>query len=136
MPGAPSEDFQKTLADSRLQLAIYSSTRRLMDHRAAVVSPDALPDYQELRTRANQIKRHTIEHLDHYLTELESNVTAHGGKVIFCRDGRDVTEFLVALAKERNAGLIVKSKSMTTEEIHFNEALEAHGLETVETDLG
>jgi len=136
MPATPKEDFQKTLADSRLQLAIYSSTRRLMDHRAAVVAPEALSDYQELRTRANQIKSHTIDHLDHYLTELESNVTAHGGRVVFCRDSGDVTEFLVGLAKERNARRIVKSKSMVTEEIHFNDALEKNNLEVVETDLG
>ncbi|HLH00774.1 MAG TPA: LutB/LldF family L-lactate oxidation iron-sulfur protein [Bryobacteraceae bacterium] len=136
MPDVPTEQFAQTLADPRLQLAIYSATQRLIDHRAAAVAVDRLPDYQALRTRANEIKRHTIEHLDYYLEQLESNVIAHGGKVIFCRTGDEVADFVLGLAKERNARLIVKSKSMTTEEIHFNDHLERHQLETVETDLG
>ena len=136
MQGIPTGGIHETIGDSRLQLAIYSATRRLIDHRAGAVGPDRLPDYQELRTRANEIKRHTIENLDYYLEQFESNVTAHGGKVVFCRTGDEVADFVLALAKERNAHLIVKSKSMTTEEMHLNERLERHQLEAVETDLG
>src|SRR5262249_59123957 len=58
------------------------------------------------------------------------------GKVVYCKDGTEVTDFIVSLAKERGAKLIVKSKSMTTEEVDLNERLEHHGLESVETDLG
>ncbi len=119
-----------------MQLAIYSATQRLMDHRAGAVASDKLPDYQALRTRANELKKHTIEHLDYYLEQLESNVVAHGGQVVYCRTGEEVAGFVLELAKKRSARLIVKSKSMTTEEIHFNEHLERHQLETVETDLG
>src|SRR6185369_13209634 len=60
----------------------------------------------------------------------------HGGKVIFCKDGEEVADFVLALAKDRGARLIVKSKSMTTEEVDLNERLEHHNLEAVETDLG
>jgi L-lactate dehydrogenase complex protein LldF len=67
---------------------------------------------------------------------VEKNVTAHGGKVVFCRDGDEVADFIVDLAKQRGARIIVKSKSMTSEEIHLNERLEQHRLEAVETDLG
>jgi L-lactate dehydrogenase complex protein LldF len=63
-------------------------------------------------------------------------VTAHGGKVIYCQDATEVADFVLGLAKERGAQLIVKSKSMTTEEIDLNERLEHHNLESVETDLG
>jgi L-lactate dehydrogenase complex protein LldF len=136
MTGAPSETIKQTLDDPRLQLAIYTASGRLMDHRAHAVAADVLPEYQELRTQANQIKKHTIENLDYYLEQLEANVLAHGGKVIFCRDGEEVADFVLGLAKERSARLIVKSKSMTSEEIHFNERLERHQLEAVETDLG
>ena len=136
MQGTPTGGIQQTIGDPRLQLAIYSATRRLIEHRAGAVGSERLPDYQELRTRANQIKQHTIEHLDHYLEQFESNVAAHGGKVVYCRTGEDVSDFVLGLAKERKAHLIVKSKSMTTEEVHFNERLERHQLETVETDLG
>ena len=78
----------------------------------------------------------TLDNLDYYLEQFESNVVAHGGKVVYCRDSGDVTDFVVKLAKERGARLIVKSKSMTTEELDFNEKLEEHHLEAVETDLG
>ncbi|HUB77309.1 MAG TPA: LutB/LldF family L-lactate oxidation iron-sulfur protein [Bryobacteraceae bacterium] len=124
------------LVDPKLQLAIYTSTARLKQNRIDAVSPAALPDYQELRAQANAIKKHTIDNLDHYLEELESNVAAHGGKVVYCKDGTEVSDFILNLAKERGAHLIVKSKSMTTEEVDLNERLEHHGLESVETDLG
>jgi L-lactate dehydrogenase complex protein LldF len=136
MTGAPSENIHQTIGDSRLQSAIFSATQRLIDHRSGAVRPDLLPQYQDLRTLAHEIKKHTINHLDYYLEQFESKVVAHGGKVIFCRDGQDVADFVLNLAKERNARLLVKSKSMTTEEIHFNEHLERHQLEAVETDLG
>src|SRR5580692_2028809 len=133
---APEADIQQTLNDPRLQLAIYTATGRLMDHRARVVSAEALPDYQALRNEANAIKKHTIENLDYYLEQLESNVIAHGGQVVYCRTGQEAADFVLGLAKKRGIDMLVKSKSMTSEEIHFNERLEAHQLEAVETDLG
>jgi L-lactate dehydrogenase complex protein LldF len=56
--------------------------------------------------------------------------------VVYCKDGTEVSDFVLGLAKERGVHLIVKSKSMTTEEVDLNERLEHHGLESVETDLG
>src|SRR6202008_997461 len=91
---------------------------------------------QELRTQANALKRQTLDHLDHYLEEFETQVIAHGGKVIWCQDATEVADFVLSLAKERRASLVVKSKSMTTEEVDLNERLEHHDLESVETDLG
>jgi L-lactate dehydrogenase complex protein LldF len=117
-------------------LAIYTATGRLKEKRIESVAADVLPDYQELRTQANAIKKHAIENLDHYLEEFERNVAAHGGSVIYCKDATEVADFVLSLAKERSARLIVKSKSMTTEEVDLNERLEHHGLESVETDLG
>ncbi len=130
------EKIKLTLQDANLQLALYNGTGRLKDKRTVAVAPDVLPDYQELRDSANQLKRHTMENLDYYLQQVEANVVAHGGKVIFCKDGPEVADFVLGLAKERKASLIVKSKSMTTEEIDLNEKLEEHDLESVETDLG
>jgi L-lactate dehydrogenase complex protein LldF len=128
--------IHNTLADANLQLAIYTATARLKDKRVETVAPDALPDYQELRTQANAVKKHTIENLDYYLEEFERNVEAHGGKVVYAKDGTEVADFVLALAKDRGARRIVKSKSMTTEEVDLNERLEQQGLESVETDLG
>ncbi|MBI4875620.1 MAG: iron-sulfur cluster-binding protein [Acidobacteria bacterium] len=130
------EKIRTTLANADLQAAIYAATGRLMKKRAAVVGPEILPDYQELRTQAAAVKRHTLENLDHYLEQLEANVTRRGGKVVWCKDGAEVAGFLTRLAREKSARLIVKSKSMTTEEIDLNEELEHAGIETVETDLG
>src|SRR3954447_2850680 len=125
-----------TLADANLQLAIYTATGRLKEKRIEVTADNALPDYQELRTQANALKKHAIDNLDHYLEEFERNVEAYGGKVIYCKDATEVSDFVLDLAKRRGSRLIVKSKSMTTEEVDLNERLEHHGLESVETDLG
>ena len=130
------EKIHDTLADSKLQLAVYAATGRLMDKRKEAVDTGVLPDYQELRTQAHALKKQTLDNLDYYLEQFEQNVVAHGGKVIYCRDAGDVTDFVLNLAKERRAHLVVKSKSMTTEELDFNEKLEEHHLEAVETDLG
>jgi L-lactate dehydrogenase complex protein LldF len=126
----------KTLADANLQLAIYTSTGRLMQKRRSSISEDILPEFQELRNEANRLKSHTINNLDYYLEQFECNVEAHGGKVVYCESATDVADFVLNLAKERDARLIVKSKSMTTEEIDLNHRIEHHGLEAVETDLG
>ena len=128
--------IEATLADSRLQLAIYKATGRLMSHRKTAVDSAVLPEYQDLRTQANAVKRHTIENLDWYLEEFERNVIAHGGHVHWCRTATEVADVVLGIAKRREASLIVKSKSMTTEEIDLNERLQHHGLESVETDLG
>lgn len=136
MSAAFQEKIRKTLADPHLQEAVYVSTGRLKDKRSEVVAPPALPDYQELRDQANAIKRHTIENLDYYLQQFEANVQAHGGQVVWCKDGGEVAAFVLDLAKRKGAARIVKSKSMTSEEIDFNEKLEHEHLEVVETDLG
>ena len=128
------ETIQETLGNPSLQKAIYAATGRLMAHRAAAVEP--LPDYQELRTAAHELKRHTIDNLDYYLEQFETNVAAHGGRAIFCSNGIEAADFILDLAKKRGAHTIVKSKSMTTEEIGLNERLAHHQLEPVETDLG
>jgi len=130
------DNIVPTLRDPKLQLAIYSATARLAGARRNVVSNDALPEYQELRQHAHQIKKHTLDHLDFYLEQLEKNVIARGGQVIWANDAREACEFIITQARERGVRLAVKSKSMTTEEIHLNDRLEAEKIEAVETDLG
>ncbi len=124
----------ETLGNAELQSAIYTATGRLVSKRKEAIAP--LDDYQELRTRANALKKHTLENLDYYLEQAEAHITARGGKVIYARDANDVADFILSVAKERGAKIVVKSKSMTTEEIDLNERLEHHQLEAVETDLG
>jgi L-lactate dehydrogenase complex protein LldF len=125
-------NIRGALADQKLQTAIYTGTGRLAEGRRKSL----LPDWQELRQHAHDIKRHTLENLDWYLEELERNIEARGGKVIWASTGAEACDFIQNLAAERGVKLVVKSKSMTTEEIHLNERLEHAGIEAVETDLG
>src|SRR5207244_7391526 len=120
-----SDEFDRkihaTLEDANLQLAVYTATGRLKEKRIESVAPGALPDYQELRSQAHAIKKHTIENLDHYLEEFERNVVARGGQVVYCKDATEVSDFVLSIARGRGARLIVKSKSMTTEDVGLNE---------------
>jgi L-lactate dehydrogenase complex protein LldF len=125
-------DVTAALGDAKLQLAIYSATGRLAERRLETITPD----FQELRQHAHDIKKHTLDHLDFYLEQLEKNIEARGGKVIWAKDGAEACAFIQKLARDRGVKIIVKSKSMTTEEIHLNEHLEGDGVEAVETDLG
>lgn len=128
--------IQRVLENPKLQDAIYSSTARLMEKRRAAIPPELEQEFQRWREQAHQIKKHTLENLDHYLELLEKRVTERGGQVIFARDGGQVADFILELAKRHGAHLVVKSKSMTTEEIHLTKRLEQAGFESVETDLG
>src|SRR5216683_354090 len=129
MSAAFDRKIHETVSNPQLQLTIYTATGRLVDKRKGSVTSDLLPEYQDLRTQASTVKKHTIENLDYYLEQFERQVDKHGGKVVYCKDGDEVADFVLGLAKERGARLIVKSKSMTTEEIDFNERLEHLGVE-------
>ncbi len=82
------------------------------------------------------MRAETLAHLDRYVEQFATNVERLGGHVFFAADAAEARRHVVGLAQERGARLIVKSKSMVTEEIGLNPALEAAGVEVVETDLG
>ena len=136
MSPSPLVQIRQTLADPGLQAAIYSSTGRLVEKRRQAVSESDPAEFERWREQAREIKKHTLENLDYYLERLEERLTARGVKVLWAKDGGEVTDFVLRLARERNARLIVKSKSMTTEEIHLTDRLQEAGLEALETDLG
>jgi L-lactate dehydrogenase complex protein LldF len=93
-------------------------------------------DWEAARERASEIKWEAVNHLDSYLLEFVSKLTARGTKVFWAGNGQEARDYIVALAKERHARTIIKSKSMTTEEIHLNDLLQKIGCEVVESDLG
>jgi len=93
-------------------------------------------DHELARERASFIKTNTINNLDKYLMEFEANFTSRGGKVIWARDAQEALKEVGEIMKRRRARTVVKSKSMSTEEIHLNEYLEKNGIDVVETDLG
>ncbi|CAN5917826.1 LutB/LldF family L-lactate oxidation iron-sulfur protein [soil metagenome] len=93
-------------------------------------------DHELARERASFIKTTAINNLDKHLIEFETNFTQRGGKVIWARDKEEALKEIMNILKRKRAKTVVKSKSMTTEEIHLNEYLEKNGVEPVETDLG
>jgi L-lactate dehydrogenase complex protein LldF len=88
------------------------------------------------RTRAAHLKYKVINDLENYLIEFESNFTKRGGKVIWAQDAAEAVKEILKIAEKKNAKKVVKSKSMTTEEIEINAALESVGVRPIETDLG
>ncbi len=93
-------------------------------------------DHELGRKRASFIKGQVIENLDKYLMEFENNFTKQGGKVIWAKDGKEALAEIEKIFKAKEATSVVKSKTMTSEEIHLNEFLEHRHVEVIETDLG
>jgi L-lactate dehydrogenase complex protein LldF len=92
-------------------------------------------DWAELREAGKRIKDHTLRHLDRYLVQLEESVTAAGGIVHWAADADEANRIVTQLVKETGESEVVKVKSMATQEIGLNEALEAAGITALETDL-
>lgn len=122
------------LGDRTLQRALRSATTTFIERRREAIT--SVDDWEALRRRARQVKEHTINHLDYYLEQLVEKVQAQGGHVFWARTGDDVSRYIIKLAHARGVKSVVKSKSMATEEIELNHALEAAGIVPVETDLG
>ncbi len=123
------------MADATLHGALARLADTLAStHRAAYA---ALHESDRLRERARAIKDATLAELDRHLATLEESVKRRGGHVHFAADAADARELIGDIIHRAGGGTrIVKSKSMTTEEIHLNAALEARGWQVVETDFG
>ena len=121
------------LGDTQLRKNVRHATDVIQAKRARVVGE--MPDWQELREAGRQIRQHTMEHLDFYLEEFEANCTRAGGVVHWAKDAEEARQIIVRLVKSSGADEVIKIKSMTTEEIQLNSALEAAGIHPYETDL-
>src|SRR4051794_4658896 len=124
----------QALADVPLQAALVRLTSTLMAGNRRGYA--ALADSSQLRDHAKRIKEHTLAHLDRYLEQLEASVLRQGGQVHWAADAEAARQAVLAIARRAKCRLAVKSKSMTSEEIHLNQALEAAGIEVAETDFG
>ena len=111
--------------------ATFWSVRTKRDNMAY-----GLEEWEQLREKASQIKRHTISHLDEYLDQFATNAEKNGCIVHWAKDAEEFNEIVYGILKENEVKKIVKSKSMLTEECEMNPYLEKHGIEVVETDLG
>lgn len=114
--------------------AVQQATNRFVSGRAARVAE--LPQWEELRQIGSDIRLHTIEKMDVYLTRLEEKVLAAGGHVHWAETAEDANQIVLQIARDHNVRTAVKSKSMATEEIGLNHALEQAGIQAIETDLG
>ncbi|WP_255193370.1 LUD domain-containing protein [Natronobeatus ordinarius] len=97
---------------------------------------DEFPAYDEYRSRAREIKEAAIADLPDLLERVTEAVEENGGSVYLAEDAADANAYVESVAADRDAESVVKSKSMTTEELELNDHLEAAGLEVWETDLG
>jgi L-lactate dehydrogenase complex protein LldF len=109
------------------------ATHTIRAKRAVAVGE--LSDWDRLREAGRRIKRHTLRHLDEYLLLVEEAVTAAGGTVHWAADADEANRIVTRLVKETGESEVVKVKSMATQEIGLNEALEAEGIKAYETDL-
>jgi len=121
------------MKDVQLRRNVAHATDVIRAKRARVV--EEMPDWQELREAGKQIREHTMKHLDFYLEEFEVNCTRAGGVVHWAKDAAEAQEIVVGLVKASGSNEVIKVKSMTTEEIALNSALEAEGIHPFETDL-
>jgi len=124
----------EALADSRLQVILGQLGDTLGSRNREAWA--ALPNSDLIREQARTIKDQTLAELDQHLATLERSVIRCGGQVHWALDGNEACRIVVDLIRLRQGTRVVKSKSMTSEEIHLNEALESAGIEAVETDLG
>jgi L-lactate dehydrogenase complex protein LldF len=122
------------VADLRLRHAIEDATNRLDTGRQREMA--LLPGAEALRDRARDIRARTIARLDHYLASFADAAERQGAHVFWADTAADANRYVTELARTRGVRLAVKSKSMVSEEIGLNSALETAGVRVVETDLG
>ena len=113
---------------------VAEAARRMSSYRVA--ASNDFPLMEQMRDRAREIRLHTLANLDRYLAQFASQVEANGGHVHWAADGDEANAIITEIAQANEVKSVVKSKSMVTEEIELNEALEQVGISVVESDLG
>ena len=121
------------LQNDQLRRNVHHATNVIRGKRALRV--EEMPDWQALRQSASDIKSHTLAHLDHYLVEFERNLEKAGGKVHWARDADEANRIAIDLIRQYGGTEVIKVKTMTSDEIQLNAALEAAGIIPIETDL-
>ncbi len=125
---------REKLADRNLQNALNKLQGNFVRGRAQRVAE--MDNFEAIRDAASAIRDRVLDRLDVYLEEFERNATARGAEVHWAETHEDVNRIVCELARRHGVRKAVKSKSMVTEECALNDALEAAGIEVLETDLG
>jgi len=132
--GSLQAQIERALSDEALQAALRRGVSSFEPARRAAWK--ALPDAPKVRAHATAIRARTLKHLHHYLEQFIQQVEQRGGKIFLAKTAKEACSYIVQLAQARGVSLIAKSKSMVSEEIGLNEALQHAGMRVVETDLG
>jgi L-lactate dehydrogenase complex protein LldF len=119
-----------------ISAATQKNARIALAKRALVVEPLGDVYWQSLRQAAHDLRLHAVTHLDYYLPQLEEKVTRAGGQVHWAIDAEEACRLVQEIAAPRGITRVVKVKSMATEEIELNHALQRSGIQVLETDLG
>ncbi|MCI5763492.1 LutB/LldF family L-lactate oxidation iron-sulfur protein [Actinobacillus porcinus] len=125
---------EKQVHNEIMRRAVIKAQETIGANRQKMV--DELGHWEEWRDLAKQIRNHVLANLDAYLYQLSEKVEQNGGHVFFAETAEEANDYILRVAREKNAKKIVKSKSMVTEEIGMNHILEKDGIKVVETDLG
>lgn len=125
---------QKALLNETLQIAISRTTGKFVHKREAAVKE--IPDFEAARDEGSRIKRETLDRLDYHLLRFVDEAERRGAVVHVAADAKEAGEIAASIAREEGVKLVVKSKSMLSEEIELNKSLIDAGVEVVESDLG
>jgi L-lactate dehydrogenase complex protein LldF len=145
------ERIRASISNETLQVALDNNAERRRRGRA--IAFESIPDWRERRQRAHAIRADVIEHLDEYLAQFIKKNEENGVIVHCAKDAAEAIQITLKIVntlpqsntkkslvplRDRRGGkiLVAKSKSMVTEEVNFNHALEAEGIRVIETDLG
>ena len=126
--------LDENLQNEFMRNAVSSAQHRFQTRRTTAT--EQLGNWEEWRNHGEEIRKHVLANLDYYLYELSENVVKRGGHVFFAQTAEEANDYIIAVAKEKQARKIVKAKSMVTEEIDLNHHLASIGCEVIETDLG
>ena len=127
-------NVNQALHDETLKEALSGVNDGFVANRARAIA--LVPEWQLIRDDARRMKNHVLENLDHYLLAYEAAVIRNGGHVHWAQTSAEASSIIVDLCTQANARTVTKGKSMVGEEASLNEALEAAGIEPIETDLG
>ena len=121
------------LADSQLRSNMHDATQTIREKRARVIGE--LDDFEELRQAAADIKDDVLANMGRYLEQTEEALSRAGATVHWARDAEEANRIVVGIARGHKVDEVVKVKSMATQEIELNVALEVAGIAAWETDL-
>ena len=125
--------YSQTVSEN-IPIAVQQATRRFLNNRSERVLE--MPEWEKLRQSASDLRLHTLQFMDLYLEKAAEKVANVGGIVHWAIDAEEARQIILKIAQDHQVKTAVKVKSMATEEIALNQALENAGIQAYETDLG